>query len=80
MIISHYQPYKIIFYFTASPANARVLEELVRKGKKTLDAPKPVYYFHVEYELVPTMGVVEADIVTYAIGAKVFFELLICLV
>jgi len=57
-----------------SPANARVLEELVRKGKKTLDAPKPVYYFHVEYELVPTMGVVEADIVTYAIGAKIFTE------
>jgi len=57
-----------------SPANARILEELVKKGKKTLDAPKPVYYFHVEYELLPTMGLAECDIVTYAIGAKVFTE------
>jgi len=55
-----------------SPANLRILDELIKNGKKTLDAPKPVYYFHVEYELLPTLGLTECDIVTYATGAKIF--------
>ena len=48
-----------------------MLDELIRKGKKTLEAPKASYYFHCEYTLLPDTPATLIDVVAYPIAAKV---------
>lgn len=46
------------------------------KGKRKLfEAPKPHYYYHLEYKLFPTdTETVKADVVTYGVAAKIYTE------
>ena len=52
----------------------RGLEAL--KGKRKLfEAPKPHYYYHLEYKLFPTdTEPMKADVVTYGVAAKIYSE------
>jgi len=54
--------------------NLRVLEELIKRGKKTLDAPRPSHYFRCEYILIPGSPPCVTDIVAYPVAAKIFHE------
>ena len=46
------------------------------KGKRNLfEAPKPNYYYHLEYKLFPNdPDPVKADVVTYGVAAKIYSE------
>lgn len=46
------------------------------KGKRKLfEAPKPHYYYHLEYKLFPNdPDPVKADVVTYGVAAKIYTE------
>lgn len=46
------------------------------KGKRKLfEAPKPHYYYHLEYKLFPNdPDPVKADVVTYGVAAKIYSE------
>nr|XP_039250444.1 uncharacterized protein LOC120328106 [Styela clava] len=57
-----------------SDEQGKLLEELARRNKKTLDAPKPQQFFHCEYGIAPGHERTVADIVTYGVAAKVFTE------
>ena len=46
------------------------------KGKRKLfEAPKPHYYYHLEYKLFPSdTEPIKADVVTYGVAAKIYSE------
>ena len=60
--------------FAATDEHSRVLEELVKKNKRTIESPKPIHYLHSEYTIAPENEATVTDLVTYAVAAKVFTE------
>lgn len=50
------------------------MEDLLKRNKRTLEAPKPQQFFHCEYNIAPGYDRTVADIVSYGIAAKVFTE------
>ena len=46
------------------------------KGRRKLyEAPKPQFYYHLEYKLLPDDSEpIKADIVTYGVAAKIFSD------
>lgn len=50
------------------------MDELIRRNKKTVEAPRPHQYLHCEYTVAPKYEKVLTDVVTYSVAAKVFTE------
>jgi len=59
---------------TASDDHSRLLEELVKKNRRTVDAPRAHQYLHCEYTVAPSHERTLTDVVTYAVAAKIFTE------
>lgn len=58
----------------ANDEQSKLLEELVKRNKRTVEAPKALQFFHCEYSIAPEHEATAADIVTYGVAAKVFTE------
>jgi hypothetical protein len=54
--------------------SSRILEEMIRRNKKTFEAPRPTNYFHCDYTIAPKFENTATDVVAYAVAAKVFTE------
>ena len=63
-----------MYMFTASDESSRILEEMIRRNKKTFEAPRPTNYYHCEYSIAPKFDNTATDVVAYAVAAKVFTE------
>ena len=49
--------------------------EALKGRRKLFEAPKPRYYYHLEYKLFPTdTEPMKADVVTYGVAAKIYSE------
>lgn len=47
----------------------------LKAKRKLFEAPKPHYYYHLEYKLFPTdTEPIKADVVTYGVAAKIYSE------
>lgn len=47
----------------------------LKEKRKLFEAPKPHYYYHLEYKLFPSdPDPVKADVVTYGVAAKIYSE------
>ncbi|XP_076801957.1 uncharacterized protein LOC143446271 isoform X1 [Clavelina lepadiformis] len=54
--------------------HSKLMEELVRRNKRTVEAPRASQYFHCEYTMAPKHDRTLTDVVTYGVAAKVFTE------
>ncbi|KAL9960808.1 hypothetical protein ACROYT_G034311 [Oculina patagonica] len=53
----------------------RGMNGLMKGKRKLFEAPKPHYYYHLEYKLFPNdPDPVKADVVTYGVAAKIYSE------
>lgn len=77
--------HKVTFTLTvalAFPTDDNELPKPVTRGiaplkakRKLFEAPKPHYYYHLEYKLFPTdTEPIKADVVTYDVAAKIYSE------
>ena len=65
---------RFAFTYLALDEHSRILEELVKKNKKTIESPKPIHFLHCEYVVSPLNAATSTDVVTYAVAAKVFTD------
>ena len=72
----------IKYFFCWSLTDDSELPKPVTRGiaplkakRKLFEAPKPHYYYHLEYKLFPTdTEPIKADVVTYGVAAKIYSE------
>uniref|UniRef100_H2YYA8 DUF4550 domain-containing protein n=1 Tax=Ciona savignyi TaxID=51511 RepID=H2YYA8_CIOSA len=54
--------------------HSKLLEELVKRNKRTVEAPRANQYLHCEYVVAPEHERTITDVVTYSVAAKVFTD------
>nr|XP_018669380.1 uncharacterized protein LOC100176752 [Ciona intestinalis] len=63
-----------VAYPKPTDEHSKLLEELVKRNKKTVDAPRANQYLHCEYLIAPQQERTITDVVTYSVAAKIFTE------